>query len=152
MSYPSFFRESNKIVNLQWCHILYNYDLPWNPMRIEQRIGRVHRFGQKNEVEIYNMSTKGTIDEYILFVLTSKVNLFELVIGELDTIMSYMIDETASLETRIGRIILDSSSPEEMEKELRKIGDELLMAKREYKKDLDESTKILNEIGVGEDE
>ncbi|GAA0381306.1 DEAD/DEAH box helicase [Bacillus horti] len=136
-------------LNLQFCHRLFNYDLPWNPMRIEQRIGRVHRFGQTKNVEIYTMPTKGTIDEYLLYILTSKVNLFEIVIGELDTILSYMKNENESLEVRIGKIILDSLNSKDIEQKLRAIGDELLLAKEEFEEDVDQSTKILNKIGVG---
>jgi SNF2 family DNA or RNA helicase len=136
-------------LNLQFCHRLINYDLPWNPMRIEQRIGRVHRFGQVNDVEIYTMPTKGSIDEYLLYILTSKVNLFEIVIGELDTILSYMKVEDESLEVRIGKIILDSANSSEIEQKLRAIGDELLKAKQELEEDIDQTTKVLDQIGVG---
>lgn len=138
-------------LNLQTCNVLFNYDLPWNPMRIEQRIGRVHRFGQTKEVQIYTLPTKGTIDEYILYILTSKVNLFEMVIGELDTIMSYMLDDYGSLEMKIGRIILESETPKILEENLRKIGDDLIKAKKEFAYDLYESTKLLDEIGVEEE-
>jgi SNF2 family DNA or RNA helicase len=136
-------------LNLQFCHRLINYDLPWNPMRIEQRIGRVHRFGQVNDVEIITLPTKGTIDEYLLYILTSKVNLFEIVIGELDTILSYMKVEDDSLEVRIGKIILDSVDSSEIEFKLRSIGDEMLQAKDELEGDIDQTTKILDHIGVG---
>jgi len=52
--------------NLQFCNILVNLDLPWNPMRVEQRIGRVHRIGQKRDVFIFNMALKDTVEEYVL--------------------------------------------------------------------------------------
>ncbi len=52
--------------NLQFCNIMVNYDLPWNPMRVEQRIGRVHRIGQKRKVYIFNMALKDTLEEYVL--------------------------------------------------------------------------------------
>lgn len=136
-------------LNLQFCHRLINYDLPWNPMRIEQRIGRVHRFGQVNDVEIFTLPTKGTIDEYLLYILTSKVNLFEIVIGELDTILSYMKVEDDSLEVRIGKIILESVDASQIENKLRAIGEDMLRAKQELKADIDQTTKILNHIGVG---
>lgn len=75
-------------INLQFCHHLINYDLPWNPMKIEQRIGRIHRFGQENDVKIYNIAIKNTIEEHILTILYEKIQLFENVIGELDAILS----------------------------------------------------------------
>jgi SNF2 family DNA or RNA helicase len=137
-------------LNLQFCHKLINYDLPWNPMKIEQRIGRIHRFGQTHNVEILTFPTKGTIDEYILYVLTAKLNLFEMVIGELDTIMSYMLTTDTSLELQIGKIILNSNMSNEIEDNLRLIGDNMLKAKNDFEKDVAESSKILNKIGVGD--
>src|SRR5437867_252679 len=73
--------------NLQICNVLVNYDLPWNPMVVEQRIGRVHRIGQKREVHIVNLAAAGTIESYILQLLDQKIKLFELVVGELDLIL-----------------------------------------------------------------
>lgn len=74
-------------INLQFCHHMINFDLPWNPMRVEQRIGRVHRLGQTEDVKIYNLCTLGTIEEHIVHLLHEKINMFELVIGELDHIL-----------------------------------------------------------------
>lgn len=79
--------------NLQFCHRMLNYDLPWNPMLIEQRIGRLHRIGQTEPVEIVNLCTGGTAEERILEVLDQRVNLFELVVGELDMILGEVDDE-----------------------------------------------------------
>jgi superfamily II DNA/RNA helicase len=73
--------------NLQFCNVLVNYDLPWNPMVVEQRIGRLHRIGQKREVHIVNLAAAGTIESYILQLLDKKIKLFELVVGELDLIL-----------------------------------------------------------------
>ena len=73
--------------NLQFCNVLVNYDLPWNPMVVEQRIGRVHRIGQKRAVHIVNLAAAGTIEAYILQLLDKKIKLFELVVGELDVIL-----------------------------------------------------------------
>ncbi|PJB45283.1 MAG: helicase SNF2 [Deltaproteobacteria bacterium CG_4_9_14_3_um_filter_63_12] len=73
--------------NLQFCHQVINYDLPWNPMRVEQRIGRVHRLGQLNDVLVFNFSTKDTLEAYLLDLLIRKIRMFELVVGELDLIL-----------------------------------------------------------------
>src|SRR5881409_1971919 len=73
--------------NLQFCNVLVNYDLPWNPMVVEQRIGRLHRIGQTREVHIVNLAAAGTIEAYILQLLDRKIKLFELVVGELDLIL-----------------------------------------------------------------
>ena len=74
-------------INLQFCNQVINFDLPWNPMRIEQRIGRVHRLGQTRPVHIRNFSTAGTIEEYMVTLLQDKIRMFELIIGELDVIL-----------------------------------------------------------------
>ena len=68
--------------NLQFSHRLANFDLPWNPMEIEQRIGRLHRLGQQQPVRIYNFVQAGTLQEHLLQILQEKLNLFELVVGE----------------------------------------------------------------------
>ncbi|MCZ0754646.1 DEAD/DEAH box helicase [Anoxybacillus sp. J5B_2022] len=77
-------------INLQFCHHVINYDLPWNPMRLEQRIGRVHRLGQTNDVYIYNFAVKDTVEEHVLKLLYEKIRLFERVVGELDDILTKM--------------------------------------------------------------
>ncbi|HEY8486813.1 MAG TPA: C-terminal helicase domain-containing protein, partial [Limnochordales bacterium] len=74
-------------LNLQFCRHLINADLPWNPMRIEQRIGRVHRLGQTRDVHVWNLYVKGTVDEYVLYLLHEKLNLFRSVVGELEAIL-----------------------------------------------------------------
>jgi SNF2 family DNA or RNA helicase len=95
-------------INLQFCHHLINFDLPWNPMRLEQRIGRIHRLGQEEDVMIYNFATKNTVEEHILKLLYEKINLFEKVIGELDDILTkldinnieeYLIDVVGESKT-----------------------------------------------------
>lgn len=86
--------------NLQFAHILINYDLPWNPMRIEQRIGRVHRIGQKKDVEIHNIAIKDTIESYILNRLYEKIKLFTVTIGEMDMILSEL-KTSGSIESTI---------------------------------------------------
>ena len=66
--------------NLQFANAIVNYDLPWNPMKIEQRIGRLHRIGQTQDVFIFNFCIANSIEEYILKVLHDKINMFELVV------------------------------------------------------------------------
>ncbi|MCZ2110866.1 MAG: hypothetical protein LC118_15085, partial [Dehalococcoidia bacterium] len=73
--------------NFQFCHFLVNYDLPWNPMRVEQRIGRLDRIGQEHVVNVFNLSTKGTVEERVLDVLERRIHLFEETVGGLDPIL-----------------------------------------------------------------
>jgi SNF2 family DNA or RNA helicase len=108
-------------INLQFCNQVINYDMPWNPMRVEQRIGRVHRLGQKRDVHIYNLSTVGTIEEHILGLLYEKIDLFEMVIGELDAIVE-RLNLSHSLEENLIKIIMDSRSTREMALKLDNMG------------------------------
>lgn len=75
-------------VNMQFCHIVINYDLPWNPLKIEQRIGRVDRIGQKEAVLVFHLIMKGTIEEKMLQTLEDKIHIFEENIGQLDEILT----------------------------------------------------------------
>lgn len=81
-------------LDYQFCDTMINYDLPWNPMRIEQRIGRIDRRGQKsNTVKIYNMITKGTIDAVIYERCLSKIGVFEASIGDCSEILGDISDQ-----------------------------------------------------------
>lgn len=115
-------------INLQFCHHMINFDLPWNPMRVEQRIGRVHRLGQKNDVKIYNLSTKGTIEEHILNLLHEKINMFEMVIGQLDVILERFEKKASSeknIEKSIYKMILESATEEELASRVESLGQSL---------------------------
>ena len=79
--------------NLQFCNTLVNFDLPWNPMTIEQRIGRLHRIGQTRDVFIFNLAVRGTLEEELLALLDEKINMFELVVGEIDAILGEMSED-----------------------------------------------------------
>lgn len=79
-------------LNLQFCRNLINYDLPWNPMNIEQRIGRIDRIGQQRGVRIFNFALEGTLDGRILHVLQERVRIFEQTIGVLDPIIGEEIE------------------------------------------------------------
>jgi SNF2 family DNA or RNA helicase len=100
-------------INLQFCHHMINYDLPWNPMKIEQRIGRIHRFGQEHDVKVYNLAVKNTIEEHIVKILYEKIQLFENVIGELDDILSEM--NITNFDKEIEEIYAESDSLGEAE-------------------------------------
>jgi superfamily II DNA or RNA helicase len=81
-------------LDFQFAHILINYDLPWNPMIVEQRIGRLDRFGQKSErILIYNFSIPGTIEDRILQRLYSRIRIFEQSIGDLESILGTQIHQ-----------------------------------------------------------
>lgn len=79
--------------NIQFCNTLINFDVPWNPMAIEQRIGRIDRIGQQREVFIFNLVTRGTLEEQILRLLEEKISMFELVVGEVGAILGGLGDD-----------------------------------------------------------
>jgi SNF2 family DNA or RNA helicase len=79
--------------NIQFCNTLVNFDLPWNPMAIEQRIGRIDRIGQQREVFVFNLVTRGTLEERVLHLLEEKISMFELVVGEVGAILGGLQEE-----------------------------------------------------------
>lgn len=91
-------------INLQFCHHVINYDLPWNPMKVEQRIGRVHRLGQQHDVQIYNLAIQDTIEDHMLHVLEGKIGVFEKVVGELDDILAAKLKEGAYVSAADSRV------------------------------------------------
>jgi len=80
-------------LNLQFCNMMINFDLPWNPMRIEQRIGRIQRIGQQHDVLILNLYFGGTVEEYILEVCRDKLKMFEAVIGQVEMILGELVSQ-----------------------------------------------------------
>lgn len=81
-------------LDMQFCNVVVNYDLPWNPMRVEQRIGRIDRIGQKFDVlHIYNLCIKGSIEDRIFNRLYEKLNIFEESIGELEPILGDLVEK-----------------------------------------------------------
>lgn len=102
-------------INLQFCSMLVNYDLPWNPQRVEQRIGRVHRFGQKHNVIVVNFSNKGNLAEQrILELLTQKFHLFESVFGASDQVLG-SIEDGLDFEKNIAAILNECKTAEEID-------------------------------------
>ncbi|GIM44576.1 putative ATP-dependent helicase YqhH [Collibacillus ludicampi] len=114
-------------INLQFCNQIINFDLPWNPMRVEQRIGRVHRLGQTRDVFVYNFATKGTIEEYIVDLLQEKIRMFELVIGELDMIIG-KTKTAKTLEMDIMDLLVNARSSDELQSKFDSLGQTLLAA------------------------
>ncbi|MBI2219207.1 MAG: DEAD/DEAH box helicase [Candidatus Rokubacteria bacterium] len=117
--------------NLQFAHALVNYDLPWNPMRIEQRIGRLSRVGQTREVHVFNLVAPGTVEEALLEVLDAKINMFELVIGEIDMILGQLATEQ-DFEDIVTDLWLASEDHDAFRARIGSLGDQLLAAKRAY--------------------
>ncbi len=120
-----YFRDEGKImiateaaaegINLQFCSMLVNYDLPWNPQRVEQRIGRIHRYGQKFDVVVANFSNKGNIAEQrILELLSNKFKLFSSVFGASDEVLG-AIEDGFDFEKKISEILNSSRTDAEID-------------------------------------
>jgi len=125
--------------NLQFCNTLINFDIPWNPMAIEQRIGRIDRIGQTREVFIFNLVTAGTIEDSVLRILDEKINMFELVVGEVGAILGE-IDEQQDFSTLVLDAWLQGTEQGRADAFL-KLENQLLAARRDYEgvKQLDEA-------------
>jgi len=128
--------------NLQFCHQLINYDLPWNPMRVEQRIGRLHRLGQESDVTIFNLSCHETIEAYIVDLLACKIRMFELVIGELDLILGGL-EGADSFEDILRQAWEAAESEDDLQGRLEAVGDLLARARQKYEQ-VRESNAILD--------
>ena len=115
--------------NFQFCRILINYDLPWNPMKLEQRIGRLDRIGQESkEIYIYNLFLEGTIETDIIFALNKRINLFEESIGLLEPIIG-------NIEKDIKDLIFTVTDEKEKRRKL-----------NEFNRNLDETLKKAKEL------
>jgi len=131
--------------NLQFCHTIVNYDLPWNPMRIEQRVGRVHRIGQTEPVRIFNLAAPETIEDHILEVLDSKINMFELVVGEIGEILGNLEDER-EFEDIVLDLWAGADSDQAARAQFAELGDRLVGARHHY-----QESKAYDETLFGQD-
>jgi hypothetical protein len=112
-------------VNLQFCSLVVNYDLPWNPQRIEQRIGRCHRYGQKHDVVVVNfLNERNEADRRVLQLLTEKFSLFSGVFGASDEVLG-SIESGVDFEQRILAIYQECRTPEEIDAAFRTLQTEM---------------------------
>ena len=117
--------------NLQFCHGICNFDLPWNPMRIEQRIGRLSRIGQTEDVHVFNLVSVGTLEAALLHLLEAKVNLFEMVLGEMDMVLGNL-DEEREFEELVVELWASASDESDFHRRMEALGERLSAAKQEY--------------------
>nr|MDO8113508.1 SNF2-related protein [Candidatus Sigynarchaeota archaeon] len=104
--------------NFQFCHNVINYDLPWNPMKLEQRIGRVDRIGQDHDVNVFNFALKDTVEENIVSILSERIYAFQEIVGELEPIL-------VNFEDDIGTAILTSRTDEEIDFKFQLLGNKI---------------------------
>jgi hypothetical protein len=114
-------------------------------MRIEQRVGRIHRVGQTRPVRIYNLSALGTVEDYLLQLLDQKLNMFELVIGEMDMILGHLSDER-DFEDLLLDVWVQGQSENELQAGFNQLGERLLQARQAYQR-----TREYDEALLGED-
>jgi superfamily II DNA/RNA helicase len=131
--------------NLQFANTLINFDLPWNPMRIEQRVGRIHRIGQTREVFIFNLCTAGSLEERILRLLHEKIRMFELVVGEVGSILGNL-EGGDEFESLVLNLWLQARGPADLDRAFEQLGDSLLAAQESYLE-----TKRLEEALFGDE-
>ncbi len=122
--------------NLQFARIVVNYDLPWNPMRVEQRIGRVHRLGQEHPVRVINLVARGTIEAYVLEILDQKIRMFELVVGEMEEILGTW-QQHGSFEDEVFKRWTESTSPRVRKRRFTELAQHLVVARRLYQQQKD---------------
>lgn len=153
-------------VNLQFCSLVVNYDLPWNPQRIEQRIGRCHRYGQKHDVVVINfLNRKNAADLRVFELLSEKFKLFDGVFGSSDEILG-ALESGVDFEKRIAAIYQRCRTTEEIEENFNllrvELEEQIVARMTDTRRDLienfdaevhdrlklsrDESTKSLNQL------
>ncbi len=130
--------------NLQFAHIVVNYDLPWNPMRVEQRIGRVHRLGQQHDVSIFNLVARDTIESYVLEILEKKIRLFELVVGEVEEILGHWEPE-GSFEDEVFKIWVENKDGDTRSRKYAEFAARIAAARKRYQQEQDLQKALLPE-------
>ena len=145
-------------INLQFCSLLVNFDLPWNPQRVEQRIGRCHRYGQKIDVTVVNfLNLKNHAEQRIHQLLDQKFNLFKGVFGASDEVLG-VIERGVDIERRIFQIVQSARTETEIDAAFDKLQDELkaqideqmLDARKRLLESVDE--KIIDRLKTRKDE
>ena len=127
-------------INLQFCNVVVNYDLPWNPQRIEQRIGRCHRYGQKFDVVVVNFLNKANAaDQRVYELLDEKFRLFDGVFGASDEVLG-AVESGVDFEKRIATIYQRCRTPEQIEFEFdalqRELEDQISAGQRDAREKL----------------
>lgn len=115
-------------VNLQFCSLVVNYDLPWNPQRIEQRIGRCHRYGQQHDVVVINFLNRGNeADRRVFELLRDKFQLFDGVFGSSDEVLG-ALESGVDFERRIAQIYQSCRTPAEIDAAFNRLQEEMSSA------------------------
>ena len=147
-------------INLQFCSLVVNYDLPWNPQRVEQRIGRCHRYGQKHDVVVVNfLNKKNAADQRVYELLAEKFKLFSGVFGASDDVLG-AIESGVDFERRIAEIYQQCRTSEQIEQQFSQlqleleaqIADRLTDTKKKLLENFDEEVQEKLRIGKAQAE
>lgn len=133
--------------NLQFCRTLVNFDLPWNPMRIEQRIGRIHRLGQTRDTRVYNFTTRDTVEDHVLRILDQKIRMFELVVGEMDMVLGQW-SERENFEHEVFRIWASHRDAKERQAAFEALGEQLDLARKRHERVKEFDEEIFSRLGA----
>lgn len=135
-------------INLQFCALVVNYDLPWNPQRVEQRIGRCHRYGQKHDVVVVNfLNQRNAADQRVLELLSEKFHLFDGVFGASDEILG-RIESGVDIERRIAEIYDTCRTPAEIDAAFAALRSELESQIQARMKETEEALLATFDAGV----
>ncbi|MDP3026321.1 MAG: DEAD/DEAH box helicase [Nanoarchaeota archaeon] len=139
-------------LNLQFCSNIINYDLPWNPMAVEQRIGRLDRIGQNKNIFVYNLATKGTMEEHVVDLIINKMCCIGLIMGELPIILFNMgLDSSgrsgsSKFEEKIMTAFLSSKNNlNRFASEIDKVGNEINKGIKEYEQTKKYTSELLDD-------
>ncbi|MCQ2402521.1 MAG: SNF2-related protein [Lentisphaeria bacterium] len=145
-------------INLQFCSLVINYDLPWNPQRIEQRIGRCHRYGQKHDVVVINfLNERNAADKRVYELLTSKFQLFNGVFGASDEVLG-QLESGVSLERKILELYQQCRTEEEIQARFdqlqaeleEEIADKMRQTRQQILENFDDSVRQILKIDYDE--
>lgn len=145
-------------INLQFCSLVVNYDLPWNPQRIEQRIGRCHRYGQKHDVVVINfLNERNAADKRVYELLTHKFQLFDGIFGASDDVLG-QIDNSTGLEIKILQLYQQCRTEAEIKEHFDRlqaeleesISEKLIDVRKQILENFDEEVHRLLKIDYGD--
>ncbi len=136
--------------NIQFCNVIVNYDLPWNPMSVEQRIGRIDRIGQDRDVYVYNLALEGTIEDYVLEKLYGKIDVFHQTVGGLKEILSEREQSTGQFEQEVLQQMIEADSERELENNFEEMSVDLEGDMRSAKKAQKFNEKVFEGFETGE--
>jgi SNF2 family DNA or RNA helicase len=138
--------------NIQFCNVIVNYDLPWNPMSVEQRIGRIDRIGQERDVYVYNLALEGTIEDYVLEKLYGKIDVFHQTVGGLKEILSEREQSSGQFEQEVLQQMVEAGSKRELENNFEDMAVDLEKDMQSAKKAQEFNEEVFDGFETGENE